>query len=121
MRIDEVMTQRVVTVPRAMPLRQLARLLLADDISGAPVVDDGRVVGVVSESDIVRLEQGLPVARSAWARLLGRSRDLGREPLVVADAMTTPAIAAEPWWSVAAAAATMVANRVNRLRVRIRR
>lgn len=115
MRIDEVMTTRVVTVPPHLLLKHLARLLLAHDVSGAPVVEDGRVVGVISESDLVRLEAREESGPSR--RLLRGRRQPGKVARVVADAMTSPALTIEPWMSVGAAAATMIASDVNRLPV----
>jgi CBS domain-containing protein len=53
---DDVMSRDLVRLPRHMPLRDAARLLLHDQITGAPVVDaDGRCVGVLSLTDIARL------------------------------------------------------------------
>ncbi|MCP3138201.1 CBS domain-containing protein [Pyxidicoccus xibeiensis] len=53
--VEEVMTRNVVTVPYDMPLQAVADVLLDCGISGAPVVDDtGRVLGLVSKTDLVR-------------------------------------------------------------------
>jgi len=49
------MEPRVVTVSADTPLLNVYRLLVAEDISGAPVVNDtGDVVGVVSTRDLLR-------------------------------------------------------------------
>ena len=54
MSVKEIMTKDVVTVPSAMPVRDVANLLSEKSISGVPVVDDGgSVLGVVSELDVV--------------------------------------------------------------------
>lgn len=51
----DVMTPHVVTVAEDMSTHDLARFLVEHEISGAPVVDaQGRLVGVVSMTDIVR-------------------------------------------------------------------
>ena len=47
------MTAGVVVVPPTLPLRELENALIARHI-GAPVVDGGRLVGIVSRSDVVR-------------------------------------------------------------------
>ncbi|MFH7319784.1 CBS domain-containing protein [Desulfurivibrio sp. D14AmB] len=50
----EIMSREVVTVGPEMPVEELAALLWAKRISGAPVVDgEGRLVGVVTESDLI--------------------------------------------------------------------
>ncbi|GAB3979466.1 CBS domain-containing protein [Actinoallomurus acanthiterrae] len=47
----------VVTVPRGWTVKQAVRLLYERDITAAPVVDDdGRMVGIVSEMDLLRRE-----------------------------------------------------------------
>jgi CBS domain-containing protein len=51
----DLMTCDVVRLPEDMPLREAARLLLRNQIGGAPVVDaQGRCVGVLSVIDILR-------------------------------------------------------------------
>ncbi|MCL2789085.1 MAG: CBS domain-containing protein [Desulfobulbus sp.] len=48
------MTREVITIKESGTIRELAALLLANNISGVPVVDeDGRVTGVVTESDLI--------------------------------------------------------------------
>lgn len=57
MLVREVMTTPVVTVPRSWTVKQAVHLLYAEDITAAPVVDDeGRMVGIVSEMDLLRGE-----------------------------------------------------------------
>lgn len=52
----DLMNPDVLTVPDDMPVRELARFLVDNDITGAPVEDDaGHLVGVVSVFDIARL------------------------------------------------------------------
>ncbi len=54
MPVKEIMTKDVITVPAAMPVREVANLLNERSVSGVPVTDDeGRVLGVVSEVDVV--------------------------------------------------------------------
>jgi CBS domain-containing protein len=55
MRAMDVMTTDVITVDPDMTVQSLAKLLAERGISGAPVVDsDGRLVGVISEGDLLR-------------------------------------------------------------------
>lgn len=50
----DLMQTEVVSVPPDRPLAELEELLLKHRIHGAPVVEDGRLVGIVSRSDVIR-------------------------------------------------------------------
>ena len=51
---QDIMTKDVITVHPQTPVRELAALLLNHKISGVPVVDEaGKVLGVVTESDLI--------------------------------------------------------------------
>lgn len=67
--VRDIMNERVVTVGPDTTVRQLARLLADEEISGAPVVDgNGTLLGVVSATDVVRLaaeDADIHVASSA--------------------------------------------------------
>jgi len=48
------MTREVITVSPTSTVKRLAKILIQNQISGAPVVDrKGKIVGIVSEADIV--------------------------------------------------------------------
>lgn len=53
-RVRDLMTEEVVTLKPEMTLKEVDRVLLSYEVSGAPVVEDGVVIGVVGRSDIVR-------------------------------------------------------------------
>lgn len=81
--VGEIMRTGVITVRDDATVRELARKLAQEGISGAPVVDDaGRVVGVASATDILQLAArepataGVhePVAPRAGAGESGESR-----------------------------------------------
>ncbi len=49
-----IMTKDVITVSPAITIKNLAKILIKNQISGAPVMDkNGKILGVVSEADIV--------------------------------------------------------------------
>jgi CBS domain-containing protein len=52
--LREVMRRPVITVTPDTPLCEAAHLLLAWRISGLPVLDQGRIVGVITASDMLR-------------------------------------------------------------------
>jgi CBS domain-containing protein len=57
MRARDIMTRTVHTVGRHTPVRDVIGILLEHRISGVPVVDDGRVVGIVTEGDLILRER----------------------------------------------------------------
>jgi CBS domain-containing protein len=122
--VEQVMTTSVITVTAATPINEVARLLVEHRISGLPVVDaDGRVVGVVSEGDILVREAGRHApSRRPLARLFPSGRGpKGEQAKVEArtagEMMTSPALTIEPFRAIRAAAEIMTVNKVNRLPV----
>ena len=55
MDVKDVMNPNVITCSPDTPIREVAQLLKQESISGLPVVDEGEVVGIVSEGDILKL------------------------------------------------------------------
>jgi CBS domain-containing protein len=53
--ISVIVARDVVTATPDMPIMQVAQLLLEHRIGGVPVVEDGQVVGMITESDLFRL------------------------------------------------------------------
>ena len=53
--IGEIMTRDPITATPDMPIIEVAQRLLDHRIGGVPVVEDARVVGVITESDLFRL------------------------------------------------------------------
>ena len=57
MRVSELMTEKVLTIGPEAPIKDVAKILVANGISGLPVCDiECRVLGVVSEGDILYKE-----------------------------------------------------------------
>lgn len=50
----DVMQTAVHTVPSSLPLAAFEEQLIAHRVSGFPVVDHGRLVGVISRTDVIR-------------------------------------------------------------------
>jgi CBS domain-containing protein len=58
--VGDLMTRDVLTVKPTTPLSEAIKLLVDRHISGLPVVDNaGKLVGVISESDLMWREKGL--------------------------------------------------------------
>ena len=62
--VKDLMSTDVVTVSPELSLRNAAELLAVRHIGGAPVMSGGRIVGVVSMSDILSFEASTPVVPS---------------------------------------------------------
>ncbi|MDQ6785255.1 MAG: CBS domain-containing protein [Acidobacteriota bacterium] len=52
-RCREIMTSNVKTANRAMTLREVARLMSEGDMGAMPVVEAGKLVGIITDRDIV--------------------------------------------------------------------
>jgi CBS domain-containing protein len=71
MQASDVMTQRVISVSPDVTVREAALLMLANRISGLPVVDAGSLVGIVTEGDFLRrAETGTERRRPRWLEFL---------------------------------------------------
>jgi CBS domain-containing protein len=123
--VEQVMTRSVLTVGLETPLSEVARLLVEHGISGLPVVDDaGRVVGVVSEGDLLIKEAGHPSPSSTRraqagheARRQAKAHQSKIDARTAGEAMTSPALTIEPYRAVRKAAEIMTEHQVNRLPV----
>ncbi len=64
LKIQDVMTRKVLTVSPEHTLREAMELLATKHVSGAPVVANHKVVGVVSATDLLEYAAALPPAAS---------------------------------------------------------
>ncbi|MDY7087691.1 MAG: CBS domain-containing protein [Actinomycetota bacterium] len=117
--VDDVMTKAVLSVDAAATYRDVVDLLIGNRLSAVPVVDAfGRVVGVVSEADLLRK---IEYAGDEEPRLFeGRQRRGDRQKAsarTVSELMTAPAVTALSGTSIAAAARLMDREKVKRLPV----
>lgn len=62
LRVKDIMTKDVITVTNETTVEELARLLIKNKISGAPVVDDsGNLTGIVTENDLISQNKRLHI------------------------------------------------------------
>lgn len=131
-RARDIMQGAVRTVDPDMSLVDFERLLLSERIGGAPVVDKGEVVGVVSRSDIIRilsLEQSIAevqsraydhkseVSERRAMELIGGHVGQRMQELKVRDAMTEVRATVGPDASLREVAQAMVNQKVHRVLV----
>jgi CBS domain-containing protein len=62
----DVMTREVVSVGPDTPVRAIAELLYTRRISGVPVLEEGRLIGVVSEGDLIGHAAAIGEQRRSW-------------------------------------------------------
>jgi CBS domain-containing protein len=120
MRVKDVMTEEVKTVAPDTPLKEVARVLTELGVSGLPVVDEGKVVGVVSEADILVKERGSNPPRHGLVGLLfdeGVDHGWKLQAETAGEAMTSPAITIGALRPVTEAAGKMIDRKINRLPV----
>lgn len=59
LKIEDVMTKKVITVSPDDTMREMKEVLRVNRISGAPVLQDGELVGIISIEDVIKaLEKG---------------------------------------------------------------
>jgi acetoin utilization protein AcuB len=54
-KVDAAMTERLITVGPTDTAAHAARVLVEQRVNAVPVVDSGRLIGIVSRSDLLRL------------------------------------------------------------------
>ena len=114
--VKDVMTAEVVAVRRDATFKELAAVLRRYRVSALPVVDDaGRVIGVVSEADLLAKEA--LADPGVMAEVLHRRDVRKAEGLTAGDLMTSPPVTAAPEDPIGQAARRMHIMRVKRLPV----
>lgn len=121
MKVEDVMTRNVITVSPDARVEEAARLMVAHAVSGLPVVHDGRVVGLVSEGDLIQRQKPLE-RRPWWRRFFEDPADLAREyqkrvGVTVGDVMTREVISVGPTLPIESAAAILDRHRIRRVPV----
>jgi CBS domain-containing protein len=116
--VKDVMTTHVVAVRANAPFKEMAARLREHRVSAFPVLDeDNKVIGVVSEADLLAkeaLEYSIPGMMSG---ILHHREQAKASGLTAADLMTKPPVTIGPREPVTHAARLMYARRVKRLPV----
>jgi CBS domain-containing protein len=132
LQVKDIMTKQVLTVRPDTTVKEAAAMLAERAISGVPVLDGTRVVGIFSESDILRSIKmtrkdlrmvypsvsplGVAFQEDVTQReILEAYAEAGRMP--VKDVMTKQVVTVEPEMSVNDAVLRMMDHRINRLPV----
>jgi len=132
MKVSEVMTKEVATVSPDTPIKKAAAILAEKNVSGMPVVEQGKVVGVFSEEDVLRhikttkkdlrlvypsiSSLGIAFQEEVTQReLLEAYEEIGNRP--VRDVMSKDVVTVAPDISLNEAIVKMVERGINRLPV----
>ncbi|NVN85068.1 MAG: CBS domain-containing protein [Rhodopseudomonas sp.] len=127
MKASDVMSTKVVTVRADTLARSVADTLLRHGISAVPVVDDnGAVIGIVSEGDLMpRNEAAREARRDWWLQMMSEGEDLHPDYLEFLKAdtrtaqqmMVSPVVTADEGMELADLAELLFANKIKRVPV----
>ncbi len=117
--VSEVMQRDVVSVRPDTPFREVVRILAERRVGGLPVLDvTGRVVGVVTESDLLLKEELIAHAAAGLGFVPAVRRERAKAAAgTVEGIMSSPAITVSPSTMLGEAAHVMHKRRVGRLPV----
>jgi acetoin utilization protein AcuB len=77
--VNEVMIKNVLTVTEDTPIEQAARIMADNKIGGLPVMKDGGVVGIITETDLFKIFLELMGARELGIRVTSLVKDIPGE------------------------------------------
>jgi CBS-domain-containing membrane protein len=119
MKVRDLMTTDPLTVSPDTLLKEAARTMVRNKVSGLPVIVDGAVVGIVTEGDFLRQEanRDQPYRFSLLDALFGEGPSDPPAVETVAEVMTEMVITTAPDVTIGEAARVMANKRVKRLPV----
>ncbi len=100
-KVRDTMTRDVISVTEDTPLEEAARIMADSKIGGLPVTRDGKLVGIITETDLfkvflemlgareaaVRLSMLIPERKGTLAKIAGRVAELGGNILALGTIM----------------------------------
>src|SRR5215218_2226242 len=119
----DVMTTEVVSVEPDTPVRDIAELLYTRRISGVPVVEHDRVIGIVSEGDLIGHVAAIGEPRRSWWLSLFTNESLSARDYAkthgrtARDVMTASVISVEEPATLAEIARLVERHRIKRVPV----
>lgn len=124
MQAKDIMTTEVVTVTSDSRVEDIAKLLLERNISAVPVVDtNGKIIGIVSEGDLIRRRESETGGhRSWWLDLLTSPEERAREYVkihghIAGDIMTREIVSVAEETAVGEIARILEKRRIKRVPV----
>ena len=86
--VSEVMTRNVLTVDENTPIEEAARIMADNKIGGLPVMRDGHVVGIITETDLFKIFLELMGARERGTRVTALIEDKPGELAKITEAIS---------------------------------
>jgi len=119
MKVRDLMTTDPLTVSADTLLKEAARTMVRNKVSGLPVIGDGALIGIVTEGDFLRQEanRDQPYRFSLLDALFGEGPVDPPAAETVAEVMTENVITIRPEATIGEAARVMANKRVKRLPV----
>lgn len=121
----DIMRKSLISANPHMTIREVAKLFIDSEISGAPVIDsDGKLLGVISQTDLIRHEREAPEKSSVpryyrnddAAALSSRGFHIEDPEFSRVENMMTPAVlSADESTSVEDLARRMLDNHIHRI------
>lgn len=123
--VSQIMTRDVISVSPDAPVSEAARLMWQNNVSGLPVVEQNKVIGMLTEYDLISRESEFDAPMyvpflDAIFKVPGTGdKDQLRRILAtsVRQLMTSPVMVLDPGATVQDAATAMYENRINALPV----
>lgn len=118
MKVRDLMTTEPITTTPDAPLKEAARTMVREKVSGLPVLERGKLVGMVTEGDFLRQEadRDQPYRLSLLEALFGDGTS-EPEAETVGEVMSSPVVTITPDATLSEAARVMSHRKVKRLPV----
>jgi len=123
LKVKDIMTKDVITIDADMPISEAANLLITRSFTGTPVMQAGKMVGIVTEADFLTRDRAvhLPTFLQVFSQIKIFKKDEARFKeefqrfldTKVKDIMTTHVITVDPDTSITEVAQIFIAKRVN--------
>lgn len=100
-KMRDIMSREVITVTEETPIEEAARIMADNKIGGLPVMQDDKLVGIITETDIfklmlelfgarqsgIRVTLSVPEEKGVLARVTGKIAEMGGNILSLGTAM----------------------------------
>jgi acetoin utilization protein AcuB len=111
MLVGERMSQPIITVPPNLPISEALNLMRKERIRRTPVVDDGKLVGIITDHDLLNASPSPATSLSIWEMTYLLSK------ITVADVMTKQVLTIRADTPIEEAARIMADNKIGGLPV----